>query len=71
MAAEKDNVEELRAVLRELGQQVKVSVRMLDERESAGGGARSILETRTQLVVRLTRAATAKTTAAGAGPNPG
>ena len=47
MASEKDNIEELRAVLRELGLPVKVSVRMLDARESsvAGPGAsRSILE---------------------------
>ena len=48
MAADKNTVEELRAVLRELGQPVKVSVRMLDARESSAGGpgaARSILET--------------------------
>jgi hypothetical protein len=44
MAAEKDNIEDLRSLLRELGQQVKVSVRMLDERESTGSNARSILE---------------------------
>ena len=48
MAADKSTVEELRGVLRELGQPVKVSVRMLDARESsaAGPGAvRSSLET--------------------------
>jgi DNA polymerase-3 subunit gamma/tau len=48
MAADRSTVEELRSVLRELGQPVKVTVRMLDERESASVGpnaARSILET--------------------------
>ncbi len=48
MAADKSTMEELRAVLRELGQPVKVSVRMLDSRESSAAGpgaARSILET--------------------------
>ena len=48
MAADKTTVEELRTVLRELGQPVKLTVRMLDARESsaAGPGAvRSILET--------------------------
>ncbi len=43
MAADKATIDELRAVLRELGQPVKVSVRMLDARES-GGTIRSILE---------------------------
>nr|HEX4316403.1 DNA polymerase III subunit gamma/tau [Kofleriaceae bacterium] len=44
MAAETGNVDELRLVLRELGQPVKVAVRLLDARESTTSSARSILE---------------------------
>jgi hypothetical protein len=48
MAADPKNIEELRTILRELGPQLrnlKVSVRLLDERESSTAGARSMLET--------------------------
>jgi len=43
-AAEKANLDELRAVLAELGHKVKVTVRMLDTAESKGTQARSIVE---------------------------
>jgi DNA polymerase-3 subunit gamma/tau len=43
-AAEPVNIDMLRGLLRELGQPVKVVVRMLDERESTASTARSILE---------------------------
>jgi RNase H-fold protein (predicted Holliday junction resolvase) len=43
-AAEPANIDLLRGLLRELGQPVKVTVRMLDERESTASSARSILE---------------------------
>lgn len=48
MAADKDKLEEFRLILRELGpaqKAVRITVRLLDERESAAAGARSILET--------------------------
>jgi DNA polymerase-3 subunit gamma/tau len=44
-AAEQANINELRGVLAELGQKVKVTVRMLDQAESKGTQARSIIET--------------------------
>jgi hypothetical protein len=47
MAAEKQNVDELRAIVRELGTelaQVKINVRLLDATESGQAGARSVLE---------------------------
>ncbi len=43
-AAEKANVDELRAILAELGHKVKVSVKMLDAAESKTTPARSIVE---------------------------
>ena len=43
-AAEKANLDELRAVLADLGHKVKVTVRMLDTAESKGTQARSIIE---------------------------
>jgi DNA polymerase-3 subunit gamma/tau len=43
-AAEPANIDMMRGLLRELGQPVKVIVRMLDERESTTSTARSILE---------------------------
>ncbi len=43
-AAEKTNVDELRAILAELGHKVKVSVKMLDATESKATPARSIVE---------------------------
>jgi hypothetical protein len=43
-AAEKGNIDELRAVLADLGHTVKVTVRMLDATESKGTQARSIVE---------------------------
>jgi len=48
MAADARTLEELRLIVRELGPDlkgIKLSVRMLDERESASAGARSLLET--------------------------
>jgi DNA polymerase-3 subunit gamma/tau len=48
MAMEKEKTEELRAILRELGpeqQNVRVSVRLLNDAESANTGTRSLLET--------------------------
>lgn len=48
MAADKDKLEELKQLLRELGpdqKNVRVTVKLLDERESAASGARSVLET--------------------------
>jgi len=48
MAAEADKLVEMRAIVRELGPEqknIKLSVRLLDERESAQAGARSLLET--------------------------
>ncbi len=48
MAAEPDKLVEMRDILRALGpdqKNVKLSVRLLDERESASAGARSMLET--------------------------
>ena len=48
MAADKDNLTELKNVLRELGpdlKSLKVTVKLLDERESSSAGARSVLET--------------------------
>lgn len=47
MAADKEKLEELRLVLRELGPElraIKPTVRLLDERESAASGARSLIE---------------------------
>jgi hypothetical protein len=44
-ASDKANIDDLRAVLRELGQDVKVTVRMLDPTESTVTEARSIVET--------------------------
>jgi len=41
---EKQNVDELKSVLAELGQQVKVEVRLLDDAQSAAMPARSIVE---------------------------
>ena len=43
-AAEQANINELRAVLADLGHKVKVTVRMLDKAESQGTQARSIIE---------------------------
>jgi len=43
-AAEQANINELRAVLADLGHKVKVTVRMLDANESKGTQARSIIE---------------------------
>lgn len=43
-AAEQANINELRAVLADLGHKVKVTVRMLDPTESKGTQARSIIE---------------------------
>ncbi len=48
MAADTKNIDDLRAILRELGAELKnlkVSVRLLDDRESNTAGARSVLET--------------------------
>jgi len=48
MAADTDKLGELRAIVRELGPElknIKLAVRLLDERESASAGARSLLET--------------------------
>ena len=48
MAADKDNLADLRNLLVELGPtlgSIKVHVKLLDERESAAAGARSVLET--------------------------
>ncbi len=48
MAGEADKLLEIRAIVRELGPEqknIKLSVRLLDERESASAGARSLLET--------------------------
>jgi len=48
MAADADKLLEMRNILRELGpdqKNIKLSVRLLDERESASAGARSTLET--------------------------
>jgi len=43
-AAEKTNVDELRAVLAELGHPLKITVRLLDDHESKSSAARSIIE---------------------------
>jgi hypothetical protein len=43
-AAEQTNINELRAVLADLGHKVKVTVRMLDAAESKGTNARSLVE---------------------------
>jgi DNA polymerase III subunit gamma/tau len=43
-ASEKANVDELRAVLGELGHKLKVTVRLLDDAESTSTAARSIIE---------------------------
>lgn len=43
-AAEHANINELRAVLADLGHKVKVTVRMLDQAESKGTNARSLVE---------------------------
>ena len=48
MAADSAKLEEFKSLLRELGpdmKNVRVSVKLLDERESAASGARSVLET--------------------------
>ena len=48
MAADKDKLEEFKTLLRELGPDMKllrVTVKLLDERETAASGARSVLET--------------------------
>ena len=48
MAADADKLAEMRAIVRELGPElktIKLAVRLLDERESASAGARSMLET--------------------------
>ena len=48
MAADTDKLAEMRAIVRELGPElknIKLAVRLLDERESASAGARSMLET--------------------------
>jgi hypothetical protein len=48
MAAEKDNLDELRSILRELAPElksVKLAVRLLDQNESGAVTARSVLET--------------------------
>jgi len=48
MAADADKLVEMRAIVRELGPElknIKLAVRLLDERESASAGARSQLET--------------------------
>jgi len=47
MASDREQLEELRLVLRELGpelQAVRPTVRLLDERESSAAGARSLME---------------------------
>ncbi len=44
MASEKTSIEELGAVMKELGFDVKITVRLLDASESTGNGARSVLE---------------------------
>ena len=51
---EKQNVDELKSVLAELGQQVKVEVRLLDDAQSAAMPARSIVES-TQAASRAER----------------
>jgi RNase H-fold protein (predicted Holliday junction resolvase) len=48
MAADADKLLEMRTIVRELGPElknIKLAVRLLDERESASAGARSLLET--------------------------
>jgi hypothetical protein len=48
MASDAKTLEDLRAIVRELGPDlagIKLAVRLLDERESASAGARSLLET--------------------------
>lgn len=45
-AAEKANVDELRAVLADLGHRLTISVRLLDEAESNATAARSLIESR-------------------------
>ena len=48
MAAEKEPLEELRAILRELAPElksVKLAVKLLDEKQSGASTARSVLET--------------------------
>lgn len=47
MAREKENLDELRAILRDLTGlgQLRLAVRLLDAAESAAGGTRSVLET--------------------------